>query len=634
MKWLSGVGAWALACWVVALSACSDATSVANPPGNTLAMRQMVATADGRASQAALSMLQAGGNAIDAAIAAQMVLNLVEPQSSGIGGGAFMLVYDPKDRQVHAFDGRETAPAGATPELFLDANNQPRSFYDAVLSGLSVGVPGTLRMLHQVHTRYGQLPWRDLFAPAIRLAHDGFVISPRLYASLKAEADAGHFTDPVALAYFYQADARTPKPLGSVLKNPELEATLTLIANNGPEAFYTGAVATDIAAKVQSNPSHPGTLSVGDLAAYVSKERTALCFDHDVPASAPVGVARAYRVCGMPPPSSGALAVGQILGTLSRLPASYGAFAPWVTPPNGSPGYPDAPFLHLYSEASRLAFADRAMYVADPDFVTDNYSAGLLSASYLSGRAALISTGSRIGTPTAGTLPLSVAAGAKAGKAGKAGKTATRFAAAPWQPEHGTSHLSLVDASGMAVSMTTTIEDAFGSRLMVRGFMLNNELTDFSFPPQSAGVPIANRVQPGKRPRSSMSPVLVFDRADNSLVMSAGSPGGAFIIHYVAKTLWAQTVQGLAPFQAISVPNFGITTASPTGAIGLEPGKFPKSVQDALKVLEGNDSYVIEQASLGTTPSGIQSIRALRADGAFYWQGASDPRREGVVLGN
>jgi gamma-glutamyltranspeptidase/glutathione hydrolase len=609
---------------------------VDNAPGNNLATRQIVATADGRASQAAITILQAGGNAIDASIAAQMVLNLVEPQSSGIGGGAFMLVYDPKDPQqpVHAFDGRETAPAAATPNLFLDANNQPRTFYDAVLSGLSVGVPGTLRMLHKVHTRYGQLPWRDLFAPAIQLARDGFVISPRLFASLQTEATAGRFTDPVAVAYFYQADGRTPKPAGSILKNPALADTLTLIANNGPDAFYTGAIAADISAKVQNNPSHPGTLSVSDLAGYEAKERTPICFNHDVPATAPVGVARAYRVCGMPPPSSGALAVGQILGTLSRLPAAYGAYAPWITPADGKPTYPAAPFLHLYGEASRLAFADRAMYVADPDFVTDNYSTGMLSPFYLNGRAALISANARMATPTAGTPPVLMAAAAKAGKTGQSGQLMKRYAAAPWQPEHGTTHLSLIDASGMAVSMTSTVEDAFGSRMMVRGFMLNNELTDFSFAPQSGGVDIANRVQPGKRPRSSMSPVLVFDRADNRLVMNAGSPGGAFIIHYVAKTLWAQTVQGLAPYQAITVPNFGITTASATGAIGLEPGKFPLSVQSDLKLLQGDPAYVTELSSLVTTPSGIQSIMALRQSGAFYWQGASDPRREGVVLGN
>ena len=463
-----------------------------------------VAAANPLATDAGYQVLKAGGNAIDAAVAVQMVLSLVEPQSSGIGGGAFLL--HSSGRELVAWDGRETAPAAATEKLFIGADGKPMPFYDGVVGGRSVGVPGTVRMLEQAHRAHGRLPWAQLIQPAIQLAEQGFQVSPRLATMLANEKHL--IKDPVAAKYFYDA-AGKPWPVGHVLKNPELAEVLRGIAARGSAALLQGPLAQAIVDKVTRH-ANPGKLTLADLANYQPKRRAPLC--HDLAATG-----KTVEVCGFPPPSSGAIAVGQILGILAQTPAAAMKL-------DGA-GLPTADWLHYYTEAARLAFADRAQYVADPDFVQPPAGSwmSLLDPAYLKSRAALI-----------GAQSLKVA------QPGQPGAVKTSFAPMPEQPEYGTSHISIVDAHGNALAMTTTIEDAFGARQMVKGFLLNNELTDFSFAPTGAdGQPIANRVQPGKRPRSSMAPTLVFEKnADGSrgpLLMSGGSPGGALIIHYTAR---------------------------------------------------------------------------------------------------
>ena len=555
---------------------------------DVVTQRFAVAAANPLATQAGVDMLKAGGSAVDAAIAVQMVLGLVEPQSSGLGGGAFLL--HSAQGKVQAFDGRETAPAAATEDLWLNSEGKPLAFYEAVVGGRSVGTPGVLRMLAQAHQQHGKLPWAKLFAPAIALARNGFEISPRLHAQLKA--DRYLRSDPTALAYFYQANGE-PHPVGHRLRNPELAAVLQAIASQGVDAFYRGEVAQAIVRKVQQHPSHPGRLSEQDLADYTAKQREALCFDH-------IAQAQVYRVCGFPPPSSGALAMGQIVGLLQPTPAS-------LTPLSN--GVPDPRWLHLYTEASRLAFADRAQYVADPDSVTAPGGdwLNLLKPAYLNERAKLIGPTSlqqvAPGVPVRGER--------------------TSYAPSPEQPEYGTSHISIVDAQGNALAMTTTIEDAFGARQMVKGFLLNNELTDFSFVPRDAqGRVVANRVQGGKRPRSSMSPTLVFDKATGQLVMSVGSPGGAMIIHFTAKTLYGVLNWGLSPQQAIDLPNFG----SVGGPVVLEDKRFAPATFAALRA---RGAEVREQA----LTSGLQAIVRKTDNGKATWISGADPRREGVVLG-
>ena len=558
-----------------------------------------VATANPLATQAGFDILKAGGSAVDAAIAVQMVLGLVEPQSSGLGGGAFMLhsmpVQDGKPDFVQAYDGRETAPAAADENLFLNPDGKPMAFHAAVVGGRAVGTPGLLRMLGMAHAQHGKLPWPRLFEPAIALAEQGFAISPRLYASLKA--DAYLRLDPSARAYFYQADG-TPHPVGHVLKNPELAEVLRGIARGGVPAFYRGEVAQAVVNKVKQHASNPGRLTMRDMAYYQAKERRPMCFDH-------TAQARAYRVCGFPPPSSGAIAMGQILGMLQQLPPAVAttAASPW----QGQ--VPDPLWLHTYVEASRLAFADRALYVADPAFVSapagDWHS--LLDPDYLKQRAALIGP----------TRMRQVQAGVPARSA------QSSYAPMLNQPEYGTSHISIVDAHGHAVAMTSTIEDAFGARQMVKGFLLNNELTDFSFVPRDAqGRVVANRVQPGKRPRSSMSPTLVFDKATGQLVMSMGSPGGSMIIHYATKTMLGVLHWGMRPQQTLDLPNFG----SVGGPAVLEQHRFDKATQEAL-IARGTP--VREQ----TLTSGLQAIVRQTMDGQDVWVGAADGRREGEVKG-
>jgi gamma-glutamyltranspeptidase/glutathione hydrolase len=555
--------------------------------------RFAVAAANPLATAAGFEVLQAGGSAVDAAIAVQMVLALVEPQSSGIGGGAFLLHFNGK--QVEAFDGRETAPAAATEKLFIGADGKPMSFAQAVVGRRAVGTPGTVPMLEMAHQQYGRLPWARLMQPAITLARQGFAVSQRLHTLLAAEQRLKQ--DPVAAAYFYDP-AGQPWPVGHVLKNPELAEILQRVAREGSRALNTGDIAQATVSKVQGHASNPGGLSLADLAGYQPKLRMPLCHDYSVRE-------RDYRLCGMPPPSSGALAVGQILGLLSHTDAGNMLL---------NRGLPGADWLHLYTEAARLTFADRAQYVADPDFVQPPAGSwmSLLNPTYLAERARQI--GPR-------------AMDKDTVRAGLPGKLQSRLAPMPAQPEYGTSHISVIDAQGNAVAMTTTIEDAFGARQMVNrgrglagGFLLNNELTDFSFVPRDAsGAPIANRVQPGKRPRSSMSPTLVFDKATGRLVMSTGSPGGAFIIHFTAKTLYGVLNWGMTPQQAIDLPNFGALDGTP---LLLEEQRFAPATAEALKAR----GHTVRELPL---TSGLQAIQQT----AQGLSGGADPRREGVVMG-
>jgi gamma-glutamyltranspeptidase/glutathione hydrolase len=537
----------------------------------------MVAAAHPLAVDAGYEMLREGGNAIDAAVAVQMVLNLVEPQSSGIGGGAFLLFHNGRNRALTAYDGRETAPAAAKPDRFLDSDGKPLQFYDAVVGGRSVGVPGTLRMLELAHRQYGKLPWAKLFEPAIVLAERGFAVSPRLHSLI--EADAYLRTQDRARAYFYPDGS--PLAVGQVLRNPAFAATLKRIAAEGADAFYKGAIAADIV-ETATEAKNPGDMTEKDLTGYKAKVREPIC-----------GAYRVYRVCGMPPPSSGGTAVLEILGVLE--PFDLHAI-----------GSESLLSVHLFSEAGRLAYADRNQYLADPDFVAPQ--PGLTDPEYLRVRSALIKFDSSMGLAKAG-----------------APETAKRKAA---RVEHGidhalefpsTSHISIVDRYGDALSMTTTIEDAFGSRLMTRsGFLLNNELTDFSFAPVDDGKPVANRVEAGKRPRSSMAPTIVYDRKGN-VYMVVGSPGGSAIINYVAKTVVGVLDWNLDPQAAIDLPNVG----SRNGPTELENGTRAVALKPKLEAL-GHEVQIMDHTS------GLQAIVRTRAG----WIAGADPRREGIAKGN
>ncbi|MFN7641080.1 MAG: gamma-glutamyltransferase family protein [bacterium] len=571
--------------------------------------RIAVAAAHPLAADAGYRILRDGGSAVDAAVAVQMVLTLVEPQSSGIGGGAFLLHHD--GQITEAYDGRETAPGEADEKLFLDANGKPLSFQAAVQSGRSVGVPGVLRMLERAHRQHGELPWARLFEPAISLAEQGFPVSPRLHALLLETPQLRQ--DPIAAAHYFDAQGH-PWPVGHVLRNPELGAVLRLIAAQGSSAFYAGEVAEAVVQKVRQHPQSPGLLSLTDLAEYEAAVRAPLCFVYSAQnaAAAPARArTRDVRICGMPPPSSGTLAVGQILGLLAHTPAA-------ALPPqfNADGLLPEPHWLHLYTEAARLAFADRALYIADPDYVPPPGSSwmSLLDAGYLAKRARLIGAG-----PQDRRMP-EAPAGVPAG-------VQQSLAPMPVQPEYGTSHLSIVDAQGRALAMTSSIEAAWGARLMVNrgrgldgGFLLNNQLTDFSFVPRSeSGAPIANRVEPRKRPRSSMTPLLVFERPSGNFLLTGGSPGGAYIIHYTGKLLYGALHWGLDVQQAINLPNM----AAFGGPLLLEPGRFPQATLNALR---DRGHEVREQAM----PSGLQAIE-VRGLGLY---GGADPRREGLVLGD
>ncbi|MBM3397890.1 MAG: gamma-glutamyltransferase family protein [Betaproteobacteria bacterium] len=551
--------------------------------------RQAVAAANPLATDAGHQVLRAGGSALDAAIAVQMVLGLVEPQSSGIGGGAFLLHFD--GQKITAHDGRETAPAGVRDDMFME-QGKPLPFIEAVQSGHSVGVPGMVRMLEAAHRQHGRLPWAQLLQPAIALAEQGFRVSPRLHTLL--QADPHLKKDPLALRFFYNAQGQA-WPVGHLLRNPEYAHVLRRIGSEGSRALHEGSVAQAMVTRT-AQPPRPGQLGLQDLANYQPRQREALCFDH-------TAHARAYRICGFPPPSSGQIAIGQILGILGHTPSLEVGL---------TGGRPSPEWLHRYAEASRLAFADRAQYVADPDFVSAPAGdwRSLLAPNYLLERSQLIG-----------------AQAMKAPSAGQPGGRSTSFAPMPTQTEYGTSHISVVDAQGRAVSMTSTIEAAFGARRMVTtdpsrpgGFLLNNQLTDFSLVPTDAqGRPIANRVEPGKRPRSSMSPLLVFDRDSGQLLMSGGSPGGALIIHYVAKLLTGTLHWKLNVQQAMDLPNFG----SLGGPILLEAQRFDPATVDALKA-RGHEVLQIDMTS------GLQAIERTHQG----WFGGADPRREGVVMGD
>ncbi|MFN9489147.1 MAG: gamma-glutamyltransferase [Betaproteobacteria bacterium] len=536
------------------------------------AQHHMVAAAHPLAVQAGLQMLEAGGSAVDAAIAVQLVLTLVEPQASGLGGGAFLLHYDAQRRAVQAYDGRETAPAAVTPALFL-REGKPMSFRDAVTGGRAVGTPGVSRLLELAHRTHGRLPWARLFEPAIALAEQGFTVTPRLHTLLLRDtAMAGEAT---ARDYFFNADG-TAKAVGSTLRNPALAATLRTLAARGADAFYRGDIARDIVAAVRNHPRNPGALSEADLAGYAVREVEPLC-----------GAYRAWRICGMPPSSSGGIAVLQMLGLLAG--HDLKALGP-----------DSAQAAHLIAEAGRLAFADRNRWVGDDRFV-DVPVRGLLDPGYLSARARLIQPGRSLGRAEAGMPP-----GAK-----------VVMADDRHEETGGTSHITVVDGAGNAVSMTTTIETFFGSRLMVRGFLLNNQLTDFNFNPVEDGRPVANAVAPGKRPRSSMAPKLVFDAA-GALHLVVGSPGGSQIINYVARTLVATLDWGLDIQAAIALPHVG----SRNGPTELERGTAAENLAAPLRAM-GHDVQVTDMTS------GLHGIQ--RTTGG--WQGGADPRREGIAAG-
>ncbi len=560
-------------------------------PGWTF-KRFAVAAANPLAADAGSQVLAAGGTAVDAAVTVQAVLALVEPQSSGIGGGAFLMHFD--GSAVTAYDGRETAPAAAGPSLFLRSDGQPMSMREAVVGGRSVGVPGVMAMLELVHKEHGKLPWAQLFEPAITLAEKGFRVTVRLNRQL--DADRWLRDDPVARNFYYRPDGKAVAA-GAMLRNPALAAVLRRIAREGASVLQKGAIAQAIVDKVRAHPTNPGLMEASDLAGYQARKRVPLCFDH-------VARGTTYEICGMPPPSSGAIAIAQILGLLSRLDADR------LAPQQGLPG---ADWLHLYAEASRLAFADRAQYVADPDFVPPPAGTwtSLIEPRYLDSRASLVAPGGR---------SMGVA------QPGQPAGVRTSWAPMAEQDEHGTSHFSIVDAQGHAVAMTTTVEDAFGSRLMVGvpglagGFALNNELTDFSLAPEDENKqPIANRVEGGKRPRSSMSPTLVFDKSSRKLVLVAGSMGGWSIIHSTARLIYGVLHWGLDPQRAVDLPVFG----SYNGPTLLEAGLFPQATVQALR-LRGAD--VREQ----TFTSGSHAIHIT----PMGLLGGADPRREGMVSGD
>ena len=536
------------------------------------AAEQMVVAANPHAARAGIEVLGEGGSALDAAIAAQMVLNLVEPQSSGIGGGAFALYWDAAAEKVFAFDGRETAPAAARPDRFVRSDGTPIPFLDAVGSGRAVGVPGVLRMLELAHARHGRLPWKRLFAPAIRLAEAGFPVSPRLHRLIAADPLLRRH--PAARAYFY-LPAGGALPVGHRLRNPEFATVLRRIAAEGPDAFYRGDIARDIVAAA-AGTALPGDLTEADLAAYRAREREALC-----------GSYRTHRICGMPPPSSGGIAVLAMLGMLERFPMA-----------SIRPG--SAAAVHLFAEAGRLAYADRDQYVADPDFV-DVPAAGLVDPAYLRERSLLI-------RPERSMVRADP--GRPAGARASLGRDATVEAG-------GTSHLSVVDADGNAIAMTSSIESAFGSRIFVRGFLLNNELTDFSFLPEEGGRPLANRVEAGKRPRSAMAPTLVF-APGGELVMALGAAGGPAIINYTARTLLGVLDWKLGLQQAIAAPNMG----SRNRETEIELGSGLEKVAAALRAL-GHPVAAVPM------PSGLHGI--VRTPRGLA--GGADPRREGVALG-
>jgi len=578
------------------------------------AKKYLVATANPFASAAGCAVLKKGGTAADAAVAVQAVLGLTVPEATGLGGGGFILYYDAAAKSVQAYDGRETAPATAT-ENYLryidDVSNQTTPLPNARASGRSIGTMGIPRMIERVQKEHGKLAWKDLFGDAINLANNGFKISGRLAAAISSNA-ASLRRDAEATAYFFNADG-SPKPLGMVLTNPAYARTLTLMAANGADALHTGQIAQDIVNKIaitvaanDGSAITPGKTTMADLAAYQAKLRTPVCTTY-----------RIYWVCGMPPPTSGGIAIAQTLGILENFNMELNR--PTVIDAEG--GKPTVLGVHLVSEAERLAYADRDVYVADTDYVAlpGGTWETLLNKPYLQQRASLIRFNTSMGMAAPGNF-----GGPRMG----VDRTA----------ENGTNHFSIVDGDGNVLSATTTVESSMGSFHMTNGFILNNELTDFSAAPTDAtGAPIANRVEPGKRPRSSMSPTLVFKIAPDGkmgdFVMATGSPGGATIPQYVVKTLVGALDWGLDAQQSINLIDFGAAN-SPTTNVGGENPNVDTSNNS------NNDPLVAGLRALGHTvatgaqSSGINTVMRATVNGAAVWAGGTDPRREGFVLGD
>jgi len=550
--------------------------------GEVHARRFMISAANPLATQAGYDILKAGGSAVDAAIAAQLVLNLVEPQSSGIGGGAFLVYYDAGTQKVTTFDGRETAPAAATPALFLTADGKFMGWPAALSSGRATGVPGVLKMLELAHQRYGTLPWAQLFEPAIRIAEEGFMVSPRL-ATMLARGKKRLAIYPDTNAFFYHGDG-TPLVVGEILKNPAFAAVLHNLAENGVAAFYDGPLAAAITRRIgqavhaSAMPEYPG-MNAQDLADYRAIEREPVC-----------GAYRGYRICGMAPPSSGGITLAQIFGMLDHF--DLAALEPGA-----------APAAHLIAEAERRAFADRNFYLGDTDQVLVPV-AGLIDPVYLASRAATIDP-KRVtlfkALPGEVTLP---ALPARAPGDGHEGPSTT--------------HLSVVDSKGNGLGLTSSIETAFGSRLMVDGFLLNNQLTDFSFYPTENGRTVANAPGPRKRPLSSMSPTLVF-APNGSLHMIIGSPGGTRIIGFVAKTIIAHIDWEMGIQDAIAAPHI----VNLNGPTYIEKNASHPTLAQDLEAM-GHKVKVMPMAS------GLHGI-IITKEGLT---GGADPRREGVAMGD
>ncbi len=552
--------------------------------------RYMVSAAHPLASAAGLEMLKRGGSAVDAAIAVQLVLGLVEPHSSGIGGGAFLLNYDARTGVVEAYDGRETAPAAVGHGLFMTEGSKPMAFREALVGGRSVGVPGIFRMAEMAHKKHGRLPWRALFGPAIRLAAEGYPIGQQLARWLAVDVHLKR--DPEARVLYFDEDG-SAKPAGTMIRNPAYAALLREIARHGADSFYMGASARAMVAEVRAHGTNPGSLTTEDLKNYSAKLREPLCFPY-----------RAYEICSMPPPSSGGIALAQMLGMLES--TGFARAAPLSV---------DA--VHMFSEAAKLAFADRNRFVADTDFIA--VPGGLTDRDYLVARAR------EIGPLATGVAQPGNPPGIKLSRADDQ---------SPELPS--TSHLSVVDGRGNAVSMTTSIETIFGAHLMVNGFILNNQLTDFSFVPEHDGMPVANRVEPRKRPRSSMSPVLVFERnADGSrgpLKLVAGSPGGSVIINFVAKVLVGSLDWKLPLKDVLELPNFGSRNLGAKGTLELERGRFPPAVAQGLRAL----GHEVVELSIESGVHAIERICDTPAPARkprCHWDGAADPRRDGQAFG-
>lgn len=538
------------------------------------ASKFMLATANPYATQAGFEVLQAGGNAVDAAIAVQLVLGLVEPQSSGLGGGAIAMVWDNKQKKLYALDGRETAPMGATPTMFLDDKGEPLKFLDAVIGGKSVGTPGTPALLGAMHSTFGSKPWPSLFQSAIVLAENGFTVTDHM-AQQVAENAEGLKQFAGTRDYFFTKEG-APLPAGFKRDNPEYAKTLKLFAEKGVQAFYGGELGQAIVDTVTQSPVSQGTLSMADFKRYRVAMRETVCVPY-----------RAHDVCGMGPPTSGGITVGQILGLLRPFDLK-----------GLGPNNPES--WRLIGDASRLAFADRGRYIADSDFVPVPTQA-LINEAYLAERAKLLQDGKRLEKTEPGNP--------------------TPNAAAAWADDEplelpSTSHFVVADAQGNIVSMTTTIENGFGSRLWTRGFLLNNELTDFSFKPEENGAPVANRIEPGKRPRSSMSPTIIFKNGNP--YMAIGSPGGSRIINYTAQAIIAHLDWGMDVQQAIAMPHL----ANRFGDYDVEEKTSAVDMKAGLEAL----GYKVNVTNMN---SGLHGI-VYTAEGI---QGGADPRRDGTVLG-